>query len=111
MDKEKQHTRGYQRSKDVTQTQQQRPESPTVTLCWHARKYKVQQSTNVLFCVCSHLGDIRQNKVHKLHQRYIPKWMYKCNGQVQQSVNQCFLSNGDIRQNKVYKLHQRNILK
>ena len=33
--------------KDVTQTQQQRPESPTVTLTWHASKYKV----------------------HKLHQR------------------------------------------
>ena len=36
------------RSKDVTQTQQQRPESPAVTLTWHACKYKV----------------------HKLHQRY-----------------------------------------
>ena len=29
-----------QHSKDITQTQQQRPESPTVTLTWHARKYK-----------------------------------------------------------------------
>ena len=29
-----------QHSKDVTQTQQQRPESPTVTLTWHASKYK-----------------------------------------------------------------------
>ena len=38
-----------QRWKDVTQTQQQRPESPTVTSTWHAIKYKV----------------------HKLHQRYI----------------------------------------
>ena len=38
-----------QRSKYVTQVQQQRPESPTVTLTWHA-------------CKC---------KVHKLHQRYI----------------------------------------
>ena len=38
-----------QRSKDVTQTQEQRPESPTVTLTWHASKYKV----------------------HNLHQRYI----------------------------------------
>ena len=27
-------------SKDVTQTQQQRPESPTVILTWHASKYK-----------------------------------------------------------------------
>ena len=35
-------------SKYVTQVQQQRPESPTVTLTWHACKYKV----------------------HKLHQRY-----------------------------------------
>ena len=37
--------------KDVTQTQQ-KPESPTVTLTWHACKYKV----------------------HKLYQRYIPWW-------------------------------------
>ena len=36
-------------SKYVTQVQQQRPESHTVTLTWHARKYTV----------------------HKLHQRYI----------------------------------------
>ena len=36
-------------SKVVTQVQQQRPEPPTVTLTWHACKYKV----------------------HKLHQRYI----------------------------------------
>ena len=28
-------------SKDVTQTQQQRPESPTVTLTWHASKRPV----------------------------------------------------------------------
>ena len=38
-------------SKDITQTQQQRPELPMVTLTWHACKYKV----------------------YKLHQRYIPK--------------------------------------
>ena len=37
------------RSKYITQVQQQRPESPTVTLTWHTCKYKV----------------------HKLHQRYI----------------------------------------
>ena len=36
------------RSKDITNAQQQRPESPTVTLTWHACKYKV----------------------HKLHQTY-----------------------------------------
>ena len=30
-----------QRSKDATQTQQQRPESPTVTLTWHASKHKI----------------------------------------------------------------------
>ena len=39
------------RSKDVTQTQQQRPESPTVPLTWHASKHKV----------------------HERHQRYILK--------------------------------------
>ena len=38
-------------SKYVTRVQQQRPESPTVTLTWHACKYMVQ----------------------KLHQRYIPQ--------------------------------------
>ena len=43
------------RSKDDTQTQQQRPESPTVTLIWLASKYKE----------------------HKLHQRYIP-WIQTC---------------------------------
>ena len=36
------------RSKYITQVQQQRPESPTVTLTWHAYNYKV----------------------HKLHQRW-----------------------------------------
>ena len=43
------HKGGNQRSKDVTQVQQQRPESPTATLTWHASKYKA----------------------HKLHQWYI----------------------------------------
>ena len=32
-----------QRSKHVTQVQQQRPESPKVTLTWHACKYKVRK--------------------------------------------------------------------
>ena len=40
---------GQGTSKDVTQTQQQRPELPVVTFTWHASKYKV----------------------YKLHQRYI----------------------------------------
>ena len=40
---------GSHRSNDVTQTQRQRPESPMVTLTWHAIKYKV----------------------HKPHQKYI----------------------------------------
>ena len=40
-----------QHSKYATQVQQQRPESPSVTLIWHAYKYKV----------------------HKVHQRYIFK--------------------------------------
>ena len=34
-----------QHSKDVTEAQQQRPESPTVTLSWHACKYKVHTLT------------------------------------------------------------------
>ena len=38
-----------QRSKYVTQIQQQKTEPPTVTLTWHACKYKI----------------------HNLHQRYI----------------------------------------
>ena len=36
---------GSQYSKDVTRTQQQRPESPMATLTWHASKYKVHQLT------------------------------------------------------------------
>ena len=40
------------RTKDVRQTHQQRPGSPTVTLIWHVSKYKV----------------------HTLHQRYILKF-------------------------------------
>ena len=48
-----QHTRELisSRKTSLTQTQQQRPEWPTVTLTWHACKYKV----------------------HKLHHRYILK--------------------------------------
>ena len=42
------------RAKSVTQVHQQRPELPTVTLTWHACKYKV----------------------HKLHQWYILKKGY-----------------------------------
>ena len=42
------------RKKNITQVQQQRPESPTVTFTWHSCKYKV----------------------HKLHQRYILWFMY-----------------------------------
>ena len=30
-------------SKDITQTQQQRPESPTVNLTWHVSKYKAHK--------------------------------------------------------------------
>ena len=37
------HKGGNQRSKYVTQVQQQRPESPMVTLTWHACKYKVHK--------------------------------------------------------------------
>ena len=47
--RESTHKGVNQRSKYVTQVQQQRPESPRVTLTWHACKYKI----------------------HKLHQRYI----------------------------------------
>ena len=49
-----QHKGVKKRSKYVTRVQQQRPESPTVTLTWHACKYKV----------------------HKLHQRYMLNFMY-----------------------------------
>ena len=42
--KERINTKGVnQRSKDVTQIQQQRAESPTVTLTWHASKYRVHK--------------------------------------------------------------------
>ena len=52
-------------SKDVTQTQQ-RPESPTVTLTWHASQakvHKLHQSTTVTLT-----WHASQAKVHKLHQ-------------------------------------------
>ena len=39
------HKGVHQHSKSVTQAQQQRPESPSVTLTWHACKYKVIQGT------------------------------------------------------------------
>ena len=42
-----------QRSKDVKQLQQQRPESPAVTLTWHASKYKgrIKLHQSYIFCV------------------------------------------------------------
>ena len=40
MKTESTHKGVNQRSKDVTQTQHQRPESPAVTPTWHASKYK-----------------------------------------------------------------------
>ena len=40
----------YSRSKEVTQTQQQRPESPTVTH-WHASKYKVHKLRHQSLCI------------------------------------------------------------
>ena len=40
---ESKHKGVHKRSKSVTQVQQQRPESPTVTFTWHACKYKVQK--------------------------------------------------------------------
>ena len=52
--KESTHKGVNYRSKYLTQVQQQRPESPTVTLTWHACKYKV----------------------HKLHQRYFLKLFF-----------------------------------
>ena len=63
--RESTHKGVNQRSKYVTQVQQQRPESPRVTLTWHACKYKVHKL---------HQRYMRVNtkyKVHKLHQRYI----------------------------------------
>ena len=58
-----------QRSKYVTQVQQQRLESPAVTLTWHACKYKVHKlhqrypTVTLTWHACKY-------KVHKLHQRY-----------------------------------------
>ena len=52
-----QHTRELiSEKKKITQAQQQRPESPTVTLTWHASKYKV----------------------HKLHQRRLDRSLLLC---------------------------------
>ena len=44
-DRQSAHKGVNQSSKDVTQVQQQRPESPTVTLTWHACKQKVHKLT------------------------------------------------------------------
>ena len=45
-----------QRSIDVTKTQQQRHESPTVTLTWHASKYKehkLHQTMYLMWNLCT----------------------------------------------------------
>ena len=60
--------------KDVTQTQQQRPESPKVTLTWHASKYEVDQLQQK---VHPHGADKVQQQVHshgvnKLQQKVHP---------------------------------------
>ena len=53
-----------QRSTDVTQAQQHRPELPTATLTWHDCKYKVPKLHQTL------TWDECKYKVHKLHRRY-----------------------------------------
>ena len=68
-----QHTRQLiSARKTVRQTQQQRPESPTVTLTWHACKYKVHVESQ-------RNESARERRIalyksgqqqHQLHQRY-----------------------------------------
>ena len=48
-----------QRSKDVTQAQQQRPESPTLTLNWHARQYKSHKLHQTYICYNEDLSHLR----------------------------------------------------
>ena len=55
--------KGFQNqpTKDVTQIQQQRPESPTVTLTWHASKfkvYKLQQRMDKVECFCQNYASV-----------------------------------------------------
>ena len=50
---ESRHKGVTQRPKDVTQTQQQRPESPTGTITWRASKYKVHKLLWIYFFINS----------------------------------------------------------
>ena len=52
-----------QRSKDVTQVQQQRPELPTVTLTWHACKYKVHKFYHKYILKCALQSKYFQNHI------------------------------------------------
>ena len=58
--KRQQHSRELISSQNITQEQQQRPESPTLTLTWHACKHKVhklhQRSIFILFSSKRQLG-------------------------------------------------------
>jgi len=44
-------------SKDITQTQQQRPESHTVILTWHANKYKIYKLLQ-MYILCRFFEDV-----------------------------------------------------
>ena len=68
-----QQTKGVNwRSKNVTRTQQEWRESPTVTLTWHASKYKVQKFHKRYIEKNSYL-EANKYKVHKCHRNYILK--------------------------------------
>ena len=61
-----------QNSKYVTQVQQQRPDSPTVTLTWHACKYKVHKPSPGMRVNTRYINftrDTSSNVVHPLMPR------------------------------------------
>ena len=76
-----QHTRKIITSKYVTQVQKQRSEWPTVTLIWHACKYKVPKlHQRYILILCGVWIYIPRRWIKTLHQSYSLKlcglWIY-----------------------------------
>ena len=69
--KKREKKRGInQRSKVVTQRQERRPELPTVTLIWHASKYKVHKLHQWHMLNCREEIKIRKLRLIVFVQRY-----------------------------------------
>ena len=68
-----QHKEDFISTSKMSHIWQQRPESPTVTLTWHASKYKVHGKKLGVLRPVSQYGYVRANKVQKVHQKYTQK--------------------------------------